>query len=357
MPQPIGRDLDDTRTQLLTWLQAQLPEARGLSIDDLRGPKDTGFSSDTLMFTLDYEEQGTARRQPMVIRLRPTGEFGVFPEYDVALQYRMMKSLAQTAVPVPAMYWLEEDPGPLGSAFYIMERLDGQVPSDSPPYHAEGWLHDSAPGDRARLWNSGLDAMSEVHKLDWRKPEFAFLEGPAPGQTTAQAQMAYWENFMEWGLDRSRYELIGRGFDWLQSNLPGESEVGICWGDARISNQIFSDYQAIAVIDWEMVFVGNPVADLAWFITMDRVFTEGIGLERLSGFPDKAATLARWEQNVGRQARDYAFYEVFAAWRFAVIMARVFLQMKHYELVPEEVPVDVENLSTPILKSLLDQAD
>ena len=357
MPQPIGRDLDETRTQLVRWLGDRLPEARGLRVDELRGPKDTGFSSDTLMFTLDYEERGTSHSQPMVIRLKPAGEFGVFPEYDVALQYRMMKALAQTAVPVPAMYWLEEDPGPLGSAFYVMERLDGQVPSDSPPYHSEGWLFDSAPEDRARLWNSGLDAMSEVHKLDWRKPEYAFLQAPASGQTTAQAQMAYWENFLEWGLDRSRYELIGRGFEWLQSNLPGESGVGICWGDARISNQIFSDYQAIAVIDWEMVFVGNPVADLAWFITMDRVFTEGIGLERLSGIPDKAATIARWEQNAGRRASDYAFFEVFAAWRFAVIMARVFLQMKHYELVPQEVPVDVENLSTPILKSLLDDVD
>ena len=79
MPQPIGRDLDETRAQLVGWLGGKLPEARGLRIDELRGPKDTGFSSDTLMFTLDYEEQGTSHRQPMVIRLKPAGDFGVFP--------------------------------------------------------------------------------------------------------------------------------------------------------------------------------------------------------------------------------------------------------------------------------------
>ena len=357
MPQPIGRDLDETRKQLLAWLAQRLPQAGQLRIDELRGPKDTGFSSDTLMFALDYEEEGAPRRQEMVIRLKPVGEFGVFPEYDVALQHNMMKALAETAVPVPAMYWLEEDPVPLGSPFYVMERLEGQVPSDSPPYHSEGWLYDSAPEDRERLWNSGIDAMSEVHKLDWRKPEFAFLDGPPAGQSSMQAQLAYWERFLDWGLDRSRYALIERGFEWLVANCPDESNVAICWGDARISNQIFRDYDSIAVIDWEMVFVGDPVADLAWFITMDRVFTQGIGLERLAGFPDKAASIARWEQNVGRSADHYAYYEIFAAWRFAAVMARVFLQMKHYELVPEEAPVDVENLSTPVLQELLDEAD
>jgi len=356
MPQPIGRDLDETRKQLLAWLAQRLPEAGQLRIDELRGPKDTGFSSDTLMFALDYEEGGAPRRQQMVIRLKPVGEFGVFPEYDVALQHNMMKALADTAVPVPAMYWLEEDPAPLGSPFYVMERLDGLVPSDSPPYHSEGWLYDASPDDRERLWNSGIDAMSEVHKLDCHKPEFAFLEAPPAGQSSMQAQLAYWERFLDWGLDRSRYALIERGFEWLVANCPGESKRAICWGDARISNQIFRDYASVAVIDWEMVFVGDPVADLAWFITMDRVFTQGIGLERLAGFPDKAASIARWEKNMGRSADNYGYYEIFAAWRFAAVMARVFLQMKHYELVPEEAPVDVENLSTPVLQELLDEA-
>jgi aminoglycoside phosphotransferase (APT) family kinase protein len=356
MPQPIGRDLDETRKQLVGWLGERLQGASQLRIDDLRGPKDTGFSSDTLMVALDYEDEGAPRRQEMVIRLEPSGEFGVFPEYDVALQHDMMKALSDTPVPVPAMYWLEQDPAPLGNPFYVMERLKGRVPSDSPPYHSEGWLYDSTPEERERLWNSGLDAMSEVHKLDWRKPEFGFLQAPPQGQTTIQAQLTYWENFLDWGLDRSRYALIQRGFDWLAANRPGESGVGICWGDARISNQIFRNHETIAVIDWEMVFVGNPVADLAWFITMDRVFTEGIGLERLPGLPDKAASIARWEQNLARRASDYEYYEIFAAWRFAVIMARVFLQMKHYELVPEEVSVDVENLSTPVLQTLLDEA-
>ena len=102
-----------------------------------------------------------------------------------------------------------------------------------------------------------------------------------------------------------------------------------------------------------MVFLGNAEADLAWFITMDRIFTEGIGLARLEGIPDKASSISRWEDNLGRKAGAYEYYEVFAAWRFAVIMARVFQQMKFYGILPDEAMVDVENLSTPILEALM----
>ncbi|MFP6640623.1 MAG: phosphotransferase family protein, partial [Myxococcota bacterium] len=91
----------------------------------------------------------------------------------------------------------------------------------------------------------------------------------------------------------------------------------------------------------------------AWFITMDRVLTEGVGLTRMPGMPDRAASIERWETNLSRRAEDYEYYEIFAAWRFAAIMARLFLQMKHYEILPEDADVDITNLSTPVLESLL----
>ena len=353
MPQPKGRDLEKTRAQLLEWLAGKLPRAEKLRAEGLRGPTDTGFSSDTLIFDLEYEERGEPVRQGMVIRMEPISDFGVFPEYNVALQYQIMKSLADTDVPVPPMLWLEEDRAPLGSRFYVMEKVDGQVPGDNPPYHSQGWVYELEPADRARLWNSALDAMAEVHKLDHRAHQFGFLPQPSEGVAPIEAQLDYWERYLEWGMDRARYDLLNKGFEWLRAHPPSNEPVGICWGDSRISNQIFRDCEAVAVIDWEMVFVGNPVADLAWYITMDRVFTEGIGLERLSGLPDKHATIARWEQRLGRRADHYSYYEVFAAWRYAAIMARLFLQMKYYELVPQDSAVDIENLSTPVLQALL----
>lgn len=352
MPLPRGRDLELTRQQLQAWFSPRFPQSKALRIEDLRGPKDTGFSSDTLLFKLCLE-QGD---REMVLRLEPSGDFLVFPEYDVGLQFRMMDALAGSSVPVPRMAWLEEDPTPLGKPFYVMDRIEGLVPSDTPPFHSEGWVYELSPEDRARVWFSGLDAMSEVHKLQWDSPEFSFLKSIPAGSTSIQSQLAYWEDFLEWGMERSRYLLLNRGFDWLTENAPAEGPLAICWGDSRLSNQIFQHCEVVAVIDWEMVFIGNPVADLAWFITLDRILTEGLGLERMPGMPDKAATIRRWEENLSRRADDYAYYEIFAAWRFSAIMARIFLQMKHYEVLPQDAEMDIINMSTPILESLLERA-
>ena len=354
MPQPKGRDLQQTAEQLQAWLARQLPGAEGVVVRDLRGPKDTGFSSDTLMFCLEMSQEGRRVEREMVARLEPLSEFGVFPEYDAPLQFRMMKALHDTAVPVPRMHWLEEDPGPLGSPFYIMERVDAMVPSDSPPYHAEGWLVDASHEEREQLWYSGLDAMAEVHRLELSDPRFDFLARPDPRQTAIESQLAYWQRYIDWGIDRNRYRLIARGLDWLIAHAPTQEPAGICWGDARISNQLFRDFRCVAVIDWEMVFVGNPEADLAWFIVTDRAFTEGLGLSRLPGLPDADATRGRWEERVGRPASLFTFYEIYSAWRFAVIMARVFQQMKHYEAVPQDSDIDQVNFTTPVLESVLD---
>lgn len=353
MPQPIGRDLEVTSRKLQSWLSQRLPAARNLRIENLRGPKDTGFSSDTLMFDLHYEEKGQPRHQSLVVRLKPMTDFGVFPEYDVALQFHMMKALEATPVPAPRMLWLEDDPAPLGSPFYVMERLEGQVPSDSPPYQTTGWIFDLPAADRTRLWWSGLEAMARVHKLDWSVPAFSFLPRPAAGLTPLQAQLAYWNHYMDWGMDRSRHPLLETCLRWLKANQPADEPTAICWGDARISNQIFSGCECIAVIDWEMVFLGNPLADLAWFIGMDRCFTEGIGVKPLAGIPSKAETIARWQAHTGMETKHFPYYEVFGSFRFAAIMGRLFLQMKHYGLIPQEASVDQDNLSTVVLRSVM----
>jgi aminoglycoside phosphotransferase (APT) family kinase protein len=356
MPQPIGRDLEKTRGQLVEWLQGKLDGASDLRVEDFRGPKDTGFSSDTMMFDLSYRRAGERHSESMVIRIEPAGEFGVFPEYDVALQFNMMRALADTRVPVPRMFWLEADRGPLGAPFYVMEKLEGRVPSDSPPYHSTGWIFDSSPSEREAMWWSGLDAMSEVHKLDWQDERFDCIPRPSAGQTPLQAQLAYWDHYMRWGMDPSRYPLLESTQTWLEANQPSHEPTAICWGDSRISNQIFDGTRTIAVIDWEMVFLGNPEADLAWFTTLDRCFTEGVGIPRLPGLPDVAASVARWEGGVGRKAEHFGYYAVFAAWRFAAIMARLFLQMKHYELLPQDADSDVNNFATQVLQIVLDEA-
>jgi aminoglycoside phosphotransferase (APT) family kinase protein len=354
MPQPLERDLDDTRRRLLDWFARKLPDASGFAIDGLRGPSATGFSSDTLLFDLSFREGGTTRTESLVARIEPAGAFPIFPSYDVALQYKTMQAMGEQGVPVPRMRWLEEDRAALGAPFYVMDCVDGLVPNDNPPYHQGGWVFDLAPEQRSQVWWSGLESMARVHRVDWRDPAFAFLPQPESSVAPIEHELGYYDDFLAWGTDRSKLPLVERALAWLRANAPRDEPIGICWGDSRLANQIFREGRCVAVIDWEMVFLGNPVSDLAWWITMDRCFSEGIGLERAPGIPGCDETVARWEELLGRKAEHYAFYAIFAAFRFAVIMARIGRQMKYYEIVPADNTFESSNLGSAVLATLLE---
>lgn len=350
MPAP-RRDLALTRTRLRDWLAAQLAGARDVHVGELQGPSATGFSSDTLMFDAEWSDNGTQRAR-LVARLQPTG-FTVFPTYDIAAQYRVMQAVGDTDVPVPRVRWLEEDSSVLGVPFCVMDRVEGRVPTDNPPYHTGGWFPDLAPGERTALWWSGFDAMARVHRLDWRRLGIDFLAKSGPGSPLAQ-QLHEYDTYIEWGMDPHRHPLLARAQRWLRAHQPADEVVGLCWGDARLGNQIFDATRCVAVLDWEMARLGDPVQDLAWWVALDRCFSEGLGVERLPGLPDRGATIARWESLLGRAARHFEYYEVLALYKFAAIMARVIQQMKYYEVFPADSDMDVNNLATGPLAATLD---
>jgi aminoglycoside phosphotransferase (APT) family kinase protein len=353
MPPP-RRDLELTQRQLCAWLRGKLPGARDVTITDLRGPSETGFSSDTLMFDLHWTAATGTHREPMVARFKPSG-FTVFPTYDIARQFHVMRILGErTDVPVPRMRWLEEDAAPLGAPFYVMDRVDGRVPTDNPPYHLGGWLQDLTPDQRAALWWSGLDAMARVHQIDWCALGLAFLQQPASHATLLEQQLHEYDDYVSWGMERDRYPLLARAQAWLAAHRPVDEPVAICWGDSRLGNQIFNGTTCAAVIDWEMVRLGDPVQDLAWWITLDRCFSEGLGVARLAGLPDRAATIARWEALVGRPAQHFDYYEILALFKFTAIMARVSLQLMHYEYLPADSNMDSDNLASQTLRRALD---
>jgi aminoglycoside phosphotransferase (APT) family kinase protein len=176
-----------------------------------------------------------------------------------------MKALWDTDVPVPRMRWYEPDAGPLGVPFYVMDRLEGRVPADNPPFHMTGWVTELSPEQRERMWWNGLEAMARVHRLDWRALGFDFLAEPHRGATPLEQQLHYYD-FLTWGFNANRHPVFDAAQRWLRAHQPAEQPVAICWGDARLGNQIFNDQlDVVAVIDWGMARLGDPVQDLAWF--------------------------------------------------------------------------------------------
>jgi len=345
MPAPQGRDLDATRAQLCRWFEARLPDASEVEVGEVSGPGATGFSSDTLLFDLAWREGGEHRERSLVARLQPTG-FQVFPEYDLPRQYRVMAALADSPVPVPRMLWEERDPEALGTPFYVMERIDGRTPSDNPPYMTTGWVTELDDAGRRALWTGYLDQLSHIQALEPGALDLSFLAMPELGETPVLQEVRYYEDYYRWAFGDESHPHLDVSLPWLRANAPkDEGEPRLCWGDARIGNMIFDarGTDVLAVIDWEMARLGNPEMDLAWGLFLQRFGSEGLGAPLLPGFVERSETLELYEQKTGRTTGNVLYYEILAGARFSVIMGRIGKQMKHYEVLPEEVPFETEN--------------
>ena len=293
MPIPQQRDPEQTKQQLIAWLTGKMPRAADLQIANLAAPAATGFSNDTLLFDLSWREDGAEHQQGFVVRIEPSG-YAIFPEYDLERQFTVMKILGENStVPVPRVYWFENAGGVFGAPFYLMSKIEGRIPGDNPPYHVAGWVTEISPEERRSLWLDGLAVLTRIHKLDWRKLGFGFLDQPRRGATGLAQQIRYYENYLVWAARGRPHPLAERALGWIKTHLPGDEPLALCWGDSRIGNMIFRDGKCQAVLDWEMVTLGNPEQDLAWWLFLDRHHSEGIMTERLPGFPSREETIAR----------------------------------------------------------------
>ena len=329
------------------WVPSRLG-VDAVTITELTPPSGTGYSSETLLFTAEFD--GETRR--FVARLKPTRP-GVFPEYDIDLQYDVMAALAaKTAIPVPEMLWREPDPTVLDTPFFVMAHVPGRVPSDNPPYTLEGWILDETEERRRTMHTSALETMARIHQLD---PYDVLGDVTAKLRHGLDDELAYYESFFEWAARGRPQPVAEKAWEWLHANRPrGDQPLGLSWGDSRISNMLFGDdLRPVAVLDWEMVSLNDPVMDLAWWLFLDRHFTEGMGVPQPSGFFDRATTIARWEEHTGRAADNVDWYEIYGGFRFAVVMMSLTRLFIADGIMPADTDFDRNNTVTQCLAPML----
>jgi aminoglycoside phosphotransferase (APT) family kinase protein len=346
------RDLEALRRTLAAWLAKRMPAASGISISNLRKPS-AGLSNETFLFDAEWQSDERPQRASWVVRVEPTG-FQVFPEYDLSVQFRILKCLADTDVPVPSARWLERDKAVLGSSFYLMERVDGAIPSEVPPYHAFGLCLDATPEQRAALWWSGVGTLARIHAVDWRAAGLSFLGVPGGGTDPLDRQLAYYKRYMQWACGDRSQPILSAALEWLEANRFEPARVALCWGDSRLPNLMFRDNRVVAVLDWEMAWLGDPEADLGWWLFHDWASSSGYGFARLEGFPDREETIRRYEELSGVPVRHSHYYEAWAAFRFGVIMARIASRLKEIGAPIPTPDFETNNVATQALARLLD---
>jgi aminoglycoside phosphotransferase (APT) family kinase protein len=197
--------------------------------------------------------------------------------------------------------------------------------------------------------------MAAVHRQDWRALGLDGLDRPELGKVGLDQQLAYYRAYLEWAARGKPQPTTEAGLAWLEANRPDDDDrIGLCWGDARIGNLMFADGKCLAVLDWEMVTLGNPVQDLAWYLFLDRHHSEGLDTPRLPGFASREETVARYEELSGRSAEHLDYYEVFAAFRFSVVMIRVAQMIVEYGFMEADSDFETNNTPTQLLAKLLD---
>lgn len=299
---------------LRRWIETNVPGERAL-IDVQKHV--AGFSNETFFVTRG-SEQWVLRRPPRG-PLLPTA-------HDVLREFRFIAALyGKARVPRPVAAC--EDTSVIGAPFYLMERIDGAVLRTGLPEAYEG------VAGRRRVGEELIDTLAELHAVDWQA---AGITGK--GENYIERQIGRWSK--QWELTRPRTrELPGldAATSWLQEHMPPTGPVTIVHGDYKLDNVILSNAEprALAILDWEMATVGDPLADLGWLLSYwgptDDAPPPGqelIGeLTREPGFPTIEEMLARYERQSGRSMRNFTFYHVMAVYKLAIILEGLYM---HY---------------------------
>ena len=347
------RDLDEARRALEGWFAERLPDRDDFRLTGVELPNTSGVANETLLCDASWNEDGQSRSGGFVVRVH-SPDF-LYKDVDLRVHADMYRALRdEPGIPVPAVIDYESDASVLGQTFFVMERLHGQVPADTPPFHTTGWVRDLPPEDRRALWRNGVEVMARLHQVPVHR--FPFLQRPQLGPDGLRQDMAYWFDYGEWAARGRRHQVIDPAARWLRDNAPDRTVTELSWGDSRLPNMMFRDLQVVSVFDWDMVSLAGAESDLAWWTIMDFANTEAGGVERLPGIGSPVETIRLWQELTGREVHDIWFHLVYASYRMSVILVRLGDLFAEGKMMPKEVTDEfvTNNLGIQFLAQQLD---
>ncbi len=252
------------------------------------------------------------------LRRKPPGK--LLPSaHAVEREYRVIKALHGTGFPVAKPYVLCEDDSVIGTAFYVMDCVEGRVLWDQT-------LPGMQKAERFAIWDELNRVLALLHSTDYRR--IGLEDFGRPGNYI-ERQVARWTKQYQ-ASETGRIEAMDNLIAWLPKNIPAGDETTIVHGDYRLDNTIFhpGEPRILAVLDWELSTLGHPMADLAyhcmsWHIPPGQFRgIAGLDLERY-GIPTEASYIEKYCERFGRKPFEpsvWDFYLAYNLFRIAAIL-------------------------------------
>jgi aminoglycoside phosphotransferase (APT) family kinase protein len=243
------------------YLASKMPRAKDLALSDFVHSAG-GWSHEIYLFYANWNEDGRAMRQGFCLRKDPGA--GLLRELsDLREQFRVIKALEATPAPTPKAYWYEEDTSLLGGPFFVMEKVEGEVPN---PWSRAGKQFYAEAAKRGQLPKSFVEALASLHNLDWRAAGLDFLGVPGSGKDFVLREIAKWESLIDQSI-RKPEPMLTELLMWLKTNAPEAKRLAFVHGAYRTGNLIIKDDAIAAVIDWELQVIGDPMYDVAYVLS------------------------------------------------------------------------------------------
>lgn len=290
---------------LEAWMREHVAGFRGpVAVEQFRG----GQSNPT------YRLSAPSGRY--VLRRKPPGK--LLPSaHAVDREYRVITALGKTGFPVPHSYALCLDETVIGTAFFIMDYVDGRVFWDPT-------LADLDRAERALIYDTMNETIAHLHRTDYAA--IGLADFGRPGNYVAR-QIDRWSKQYR-ASETERIEAMDRLIEWLPKNVPADEGVSLVHGDFRLDNMIFDarSPRILAVLDWELSTLGNPLGDFAYHAMSWRLppgSFRGLGEEDLAalGIPAEDEYRAAYSRRTGRrEIRHWDFYMAYNMFRLAAIL-------------------------------------
>lgn len=254
-----------------------------------------------------------------VLRRPPRGPLPA-STHDMLREARLLQALAGTAVRVPEVLATCDSPTVIGAPFYLMPFIDGHILEATLPS-----AFDSV-GDRRQIAEQLVDALVELHAVDSADPELAGFGKPSG---YLERQLRRFRGLLEAGATRP-LPILDHVAVWLEDNLPVSAETTLVHGDYRLGNLMFEPVappRVLAILDWEMATLGDPLADLGYLTAMwaepkdpSDPMLELSHMTRLPGFPSRRDLVDRYAGRTGRDVGALRWYQVLALWKAAIFL-------------------------------------